>query len=546
MLRATFSARTTSQRALASRPALRSFGTEAPKAGSKKLWGGRFASDTHASVVKWVDSLPIDENLIELDLWGSMAHVIMLGAQGIVSPSVASQILPALKGFQDARMDGTMNYYDPEFRNHDDVHMNMEARLIDKIGADAGGRMHTTRSRNDQVVLGSKLYARKRLLELRTNLLPVVEALLERAAPHTEDVMIGYTHVQHAQPISVAYWLTHYASILLRDLERLERAYDVADQNPLGAGALAGTSFPTDRNLTTKLLGFQKVHAHGLDATSSRDFMLEALSASATLQITLGRLAEEFIFWSSYEFSTLSLDDGFAMGSSMMPQKKNPGSLELLRGRTGRITGLLTAGFILMKGLPSGYNRDFHEDKEILVSAMDLMNAAVPIIPSLIKTTTLKLDRMADLCYGNFATATEVANYLVAKHDVPFRHAHHVVGSLVGDLHRAGKNFKDTDYCLKHIIETHKIPCDPKDLLKVFDPKTVMLSYNSLGGTGPVAVKQMLADLQAQLAAHKKAVQDDQARLDKALATVRDIASKAGSIKTAQDLKNLIPAEYKQ
>jgi len=367
-----------------------------------------------------------------------------------------------------------------------------------------------------------------------------VEAFLNRAGNHLEDVMVGYTHVQHAQPISVAYWLSHYACIHMRDMERFKRAYDITDQNPLGSGALAGTSFPIDRMLTTKLLGFQEVMPHGLDATSSRDFMLEILSASAILQVTLSRLAEELILWSSYEFQTVTLDDGYAMGSSMMPQKKNPGSLELLRGRTGRISGLLTAGLTLMKGLPSGYNRDFHEDKEILVEVMDLMNKCLPIIPALVESTTLNLERMHDLCYGSYSTATEVANYLVSKHNIPFRQAHHIVGSLVGDLSRAGKNFRDLDYCLDHIIKKHNVPADPEKLKLVFNAKAVMMSYNSLGGTGPKAVAQMLTDLRKNLDKQKAEIKADEDRLKTALATTRAISGAAGNVKSAQDIKDLI------
>jgi len=472
-----------------------------------------------------------------------MAHVTMLGAQGIITPAVAAKILPTLKGFQDDFYAGKHDYYSSKFRGHDDVHMNNEARLTDAIGPD-GGRMHTTRSRNDQVVLDSKLYARNRVLELRQKMIPIVESFLKRSEGNLDKVMVGYTHVQHAQPISVAYWLTHYAAIFLRDLERLKRAYDVTDQNPLGAGALAGTSFPIDRMLTTRLMGFQEVHPHGLDATSSRDFMLEILNACATVQVTLSRLAEELIFWSSYEFSTVTLDDGYAMGSSMMPQKKNPGSLELLRGRSGRIFGLLQAGMVLMKGLPSAYNRDFHEDKEILVEVLDLMNKALPIVPALIESTTLNYDRMHELCYGAFCTATEVANFLVANHNVPFREAHHIVGTLVGDLARAGKNFKDLDTCLDHIINKHKVAADKEKLKNVFDPKAVMMSYNSLGGTGPKAVSQMLKDMTASLEKHKKVLQEDENRLKAALKVTREIAGAAGSIKTVEDLKKLIPRNY--
>jgi argininosuccinate lyase len=275
--------------------------------------------------------------------------------------------------------------------------------------------MHTTRSRNDQVVLDSKLYTRRRLLELREKVGNAVEAFIERAAPHLEDVMVAYTHVQHAQPVSVAFWLSHYAAVLVRDLERLKRAYDVTDMNPLGSGAISTTSFPIDRQLTTELLGFQQVHEHALDATSARDFMLEVLSANAILSSTLSRFAEECILWTSYEFRSLALDDGFAMGSSMMPQKKNPGSLELLRGRAGRISGLMSAGMTLMKGLPSGYNRDFHEEKEILWESLDLINSAVYVVPPVVKTTHINLKRMEELAGANFATATELANFLVRK-----------------------------------------------------------------------------------------------------------------------------------
>jgi len=355
---------------------------------------------------------------------------------------------------------------------------------------------------------------------------------------------VSYTHVQHAQPVSVSYWLSHYAAILLRDLERLKRAYDVTDQNPLGSGAIAGTSFPINRNLTTKLLGFQKVHLHGMDATSSRDFMLETLSSIATLQSTLSRMAEEFIFWSSYEFRTLTLDDGFAMGSSMMPQKKNPGVLELLRGRTGRINGLLVAGFTLMKGLPSGYNRDFHEDKEILIESLNLINRAVEVVPALIQSTTINMDRMNDLAFDNFANATEIANFLVSKHNVPFREAHHIVGSLVGDLYRKKDNFRNFDACYEHIVKKHNINATREEIQRILDPKSVMMTYNSLGGTGPKAVGEMLKQFHQELQQHDKVLKDDKKRVDSALETCRQISKNAGSINSAEDLKKLVPSDF--
>jgi len=253
----------------------------------------------------------------------------MLGKQGIIPVASTNKILTALLGFQDDLLAGRWEIG----KLQDDVHMDVEATLIQKVGADIGGQMHTCRSRNDQTALSTKLYCRKRLLELRKRTLDASEAFLKKSHGQLDNVMVSYTHVQHAQPCSVAFWLSHYAAHLLRDATRLKRAYDVTDENPLGTGAIAGTSFPIDRELTTKLMGFQTVHEHGLDATGSRDYMLESLSATSILATIMSRMAEEFILWSSWEFRSLTLDDGFAMGSSMMPQKKNPGPLELIRGR---------------------------------------------------------------------------------------------------------------------------------------------------------------------------------------------------------------------
>jgi argininosuccinate lyase len=339
--------------------------------------------------------------------------------------------------------------------------------------------------------------------------------------------------------VSIAYWLSHYAAILLRDLDRLERAYDLTDENPLGAGAIAGTSFPIDRHLTTSLLGFRKVQEHGLDATSSRDFMLETLSATAILMTTASRLAEELILWSSYEFRTVTLDDGFAMGSSMMPQKKNPGTLELLRGRAGRVNGLLMAGLTLMKGLPSGYNRDFHEEKEILVETFDLINRAAEILAPLLRSTTFNKERMAELALGNFSTATELANYLVRSHKMSFRQAHHVVGSLVGELSRRAENFGNFAMCMDHLRKS-KIEAPESEVRKILDPKEVMLSYRSLGGTAPEPVKEMLAKYRDSLESHRRSLEGDQQCVSSAYEACRAIARKATSVKSASDLGSLI------
>lgn len=292
----------------------------------------------------------------------------MLGHQGIIPAGYAAQILDTLLKLQDDWATKRWEW----IPDQEDVHMNAEAKVIGALGKEVGGRMHTCRSRNDQVVTDSKLYARRRLLELRGHVARAVEAFIGTAEKHLDDTMVSYTHVQHAQPVSVAYWLSHYAGVLLRDLGRLKNAYETTDHNPLGSGAVAGTSFPIDRRLTSDFLGFQHIHLHAMDATASRDFMMECLFSNANIQITLSRFAEELILWSSAEFRSVTLSDAFAMGtskpsltaggsqhfslsgactgSSMMPQKKNPGALELMRGRGGRMIGYLTAGGTLLKG----------------------------------------------------------------------------------------------------------------------------------------------------------------------------------------------------
>jgi argininosuccinate lyase len=421
--------------------------------------------------------------------------------------------------------------------------MNMEARLIDATSMEVGGQMHTTRSRNDQVPVSSQLRTRNRLLELRSKVLAAVDALLDRASEpgNLEAVMPGYTHFQHAQPISVAFWLSHYAAVLLRDLGRLKAAYDAVDENPLGGGAISGTSFPTDRMLTTELLGFQSLRTHSLDATGNRDWMCEVLAANATLHSTWSRLAGELITWSSYEYRTVTLDDGFAMGSSMMPQKKNPGTLELLRGRAGIMNGYLQAGLTMVHGLPSGYNRDFHEEKELLFASCAMACRAAEIVPALVRTTTFNEARMRELCDRNFMTATELANFLVSDHGVPFRATHHIVGSLVGDLTRSGRDLRDVGRVMAH-LKAEGIDADESRVRDVLDPQKVMMSYNSLGGTGPAAVEALLSDIRGRAEGHRGDLNADQSRVDDGFAACRSIAKACagGAVKTAEDLSALI------
>jgi argininosuccinate lyase len=361
-----------------------------------------------------------------------------------------------------------------------------------------------------------------------------------------EAVMPGYTHYQHAQPVSIAFWMSHYAAVLSRDLARLKNAYDCLDQSPLGGGAISGTSFPIDRHLTAELLGFQKVRTHALDATGNRDWMCELLNANATLHTTWSRLAGELITWSSYEYGTVTLDDGFAMGSSMMPQKKNPGPCELLRGRQGIMNGYAAAGLTLLHGLPSGYSRDFHEEKELLFASCDMANRAAAIIPELVLSTTFNLPRMKQLCDKNFMTATELANYLVAQHSVPFRATHHIVGSLVGQLTRNGDDLTNTAAVMAH-LKKEGIMAKESEIKQVLDPATVMLSYNSFGGTGPRAVAISMAEIDEEVQGHRAALATDQSRVSGAVEAARNIARAVGPqgtlVASLEDLSRIVERE---
>ena len=506
------------------------FYVEEKKAGSTKLWGGRFEKEISQSIQRWTESISIDSNLVVEDLWGSISHVSMLGHQKIVPWDKANKIIPTLLGYQNSWIAGEWKLTN----ENEDVHLNVEGKLIKDLGMDIGGRMHTCRSRNDQVCLDSRLYTRNKNLQLRSLIVPAIEEFLAKAETGYENVMPSYTHVQHAQPVSVAFWLSHYAAAFIRDMSRLKHAFDTTDENPLGSGAIAGSSFDLDRIMTTKLLGFQQVQEHCLDACSARDFLLETTSAVATYYSTCSRLAEEFILWSSYEFQTITLDDGFAMGSSMMPQKKNPGMLELIRGRSGRVNGLQNAAFTMVKGLPSGYNRDFHEDKEITVNIFDIAIRMTETIPSLIQSTRLNLDRMATLAGKNFSTATELANYLVLVHNVPFREAHHIVGSLVGELYRKGENFENFAHCYAH-LKKNGINAPEADVKKVLDAKSVMMAYNALGGTGPIATKNTIKNLRNTLEGHKKVLAADQKRVTNAYDSARRLASEIGNAKSYEE-----------
>ena len=461
---------------------------------SRQLWASRFKKATNSIGKQYSESITVDRPMFSHDIWGNQAHVIMLGYTGINTNVQTKHIL---MGLQEVTRQFESGQWDLQFQE-EDVQMNVERFVIGHVGMENGGRMHTTRSRNDQVVLDTKLFARSRLREVQTALGRLVETLLSRAADHTRTIMPGYTHTQHAQPMTYAYWLTNYAAVFLRDLRRLAAADQTLNTNPLGAGALTGTSFPIDRYLTTELLGFDSIQEHCLDAVGNKDFNLEILAALAIMFSSLSRIAEEVIYGITQEFRTMVLDDSFAMGSSMMPQKKNPGVLELVRGRTGKMYGILMAMLTTMKGLPSGYNRDYHEDKTTLMDSLALSKDSIEVIRGVIETLEIDPQRMRSLVEENFATATELANYLVRKHDIPFRQCHRIVGYVVGELAARGKSFKDKR-ATKELLKSQHINISDEDIENTFDAEKVVENYASRGGTSPREVTRMIQSMQKQL-----------------------------------------------
>jgi argininosuccinate lyase len=460
-----------------------------------KLWGGRFAKDLNAETENFTETIDVDSRMVLYDIWGSQAHAIMLAHQQIISQDDLCQILTWLGKAKEDFLNGKLKLK----RELEDVHMNVETYIIEGAGREYGGKLHTARSRNDQVLVDARLYTREQILETQELLCQLARVFLEIALSNTETVMPGYTHTQHAQPITLGFWATAYVSMFLRDMKRLDAAYANVNTNPLGACALAGTSFPTDRNLTTKLLGFDNTHEHALDVISSRDFISETLFALAQSMSNLSRLSEEIIYWSAYEFRMVVVDDAYASGSSIMPQKKNPCVAELIRGRTGKIYGALQEILITLKGLPMGYNRDLQEDKPPLWEAFDVIGASLSILNGMLKTLKINTERMAKLANANFATATELANFLVRERGIAFRECHEIVGGIVGELSASGLTFSNLQETQK-LLQLRDIEISASELKTILDSKSAILNNKSLGGTSPGEVNRMAAKFEQNLA----------------------------------------------
>ena len=476
--------------------------------GSEKLWGGRFSSDLDVAMLSFSESTEADSKMIAEDIWGSQAHALMLHDCGIISEADLREILRWLETAREKFEAGELTLK-PEL---EDVHMNVESYLREGAGAEAGGRLHTARSRNDQVVTDFRMRLRRYLLELRRGLTALRGTLLHLASTHAADTMPGFTHTQHAQPITVGFWLAAHAACLARDEQRLAGAYLRTNQCPLGAAALAGTSFPTDRELTASLLGFDGVIFNALDAVQSRDFAIEALAALSALMTNLSRMAEESVVFSSPAFGMLEVDDAFATGSSIMPQKKNPCAGELARARTAAVHGRLMELLTLLKALPSGYNRDYQNDKPPAWDACEHALATLEVMTGMFRTITLKTERMAELAGAEFASATELANYLVRERNMPFRDCHELIGSLVGALIEECATLDDHER-VSQIMTERGQPLTAAEVAEIVDPPAVVRAQKSLGSTHPEQVLACVAQLRCDLDADLQEIEADSQHL---------------------------------
>ena len=460
---------------------------------AKKLWGGRF----EASLEEWVEefgaSIRFDQKLAKYDIQGSLAHVQMLGATGVISLEEAQSIQAGLEELLNDYEAGKLVF---DIQN-EDIHMNIESLLTEKIGSVAG-KLHTARSRNDQVATDMHLYLKDTLFQVVDKLTNLRQTLVNLAQEHIETVMPGYTHLQHAQPISFAQHMLAYYNMFSRDSERFAFNIQHTDISPLGAAALAGTTFPIDRQLTSDLMGFAHPYTNSLDAVSDRDFILEFLSNASILMMHMSRLCEEIINWCSHEYKFVTLSDTFSTGSSIMPQKKNPDMAELIRGKTGRVYGNLVGMLTVMKSLPLTYNKDLQEDKEGMFDSAETILVSIDILAGMLQSMTVHKERMAQSTEKDFSNATELADYLASK-DLPFRQAHEIVGKLVLECSKAGYYLQDVP--LERYQEISSI-IGP-DIYTALESQTAVSRRNSLGGTGFESIRWQIQQAKEQLSASK-------------------------------------------
>ncbi len=443
---------------------------------TNKMWGGRFKSGPDAIMLEINASIGFDKRLYAQDIAGSKAHAAMLAQQGIISKSDAREITRGLDQVQAEIDQGKFTFSTAL----EDIHMNVEQRLKDIIGEPAG-RLHTARSRNDQIATDFRLYIRDTVDHLDGQLKDLQLALAEKALAHAKTIMPGFTHLQVAQPITFGHHCLAYVEMLARDRSRLADARARMNESPLGAAALAGTSFPIDRTLTAKALGFDRPMRNSLDAVADRDFVLELLSATAICATHLSRLAEEIVLWSTTQFRFVKLSDKFTTGSSIMPQKRNADAAELVRAKPGRILGALTSLLVVMKGLPLTYSKDMQEDKEPAFDAIDNLSLALAATAGMVRDMTPNADVMREAAASGFSTATDLADWLVRTLKMPFREAHHVAGSLVALAEKQGCDLPDLKLADMQKVE----PQITKDVYKVLTVESSVASRTSFGGTAP-------------------------------------------------------------
>ncbi len=454
-----------------------------------QLWGGRFTKETDQLVYNFNASIGFDQKFYREDIMGSMAHVKMLAATGILTEDEKNQILKGLEGILSDVDNGTLVISS----QYEDIHSFVEANLIERIG-DAGKKLHTGRSRNDQVALDMRLYVRKEIISLKELVKELLKVLHQLMKDHIDTFMPGFTHLQKAQPITLAHHFGAYMEMFKRDYDRLCDIYDRMNFCPLGAGALAGTTYPLDRNLTAQLLEFEGPTLNSMDSVSDRDYVIELLSAMSTIMMHLSRFSEEIIIWNSNEYQFIELDDAYSTGSSIMPQKKNPDIAELVRGKTGRVYGALMQMLTTMKGIPLAYNKDMQEDKELTFDAIDTVKGCLALFTGMIRTMTVNQAVMEKSAKNGFTNATDAADYLV-NHGVPFRDAHGIVGQLV--LYCIEKNISLDDMS----IDEYKAisPVFEEDIYDAISLQTCVEKRVTIGAPGRKAMEQVIEINEAYL-----------------------------------------------
>ena len=447
-----------------------------------QLWGGRFTKETDQLVYNFNASISFDQRFLKQDITGSIAHATMLGKTGIISDEESAKIIEGLKGILADVENGSLEITS----EYEDVHSFVEANLIDRIG-DAGKKLHTGRSRNDQVALDMKLYTRDEIVNIKELVKELMETIHTLMKENLDTYMPGFTHLQKAQPVTFAHHAGAYMEMFKRDYSRLSDIYDRMNFCPLGAGALAGTTYPLDRELTASLLEFAGPTLNSMDSVSDRDYVIELLSALATIAMHLSRFSEEIIIWNSNEYQFVELDDAYSTGSSIMPQKKNPDIAELVRGKTGRVYAALVSMLTSMKGIPLAYNKDMQEDKELTFDAIDTVKGCIALFNGMIKTMNLNKERMRRSAMGGFTNATDAADYLVKK-GVPFRDAHGIIGRLV--LYSIDNN-KSLD---ELTIEEYKEICPTfeEDIYEAISLETCVSLRNTIGAPGIDAMKKVI------------------------------------------------------